>query len=255
MALALAASVAVSCPAASAAAVDLQQVTTTAPTMHPGQTAWVSVAWTAPGKVSNVAVTVTAPAGFTVAYPSGRAYTSLYGSASLAQGTQDFTAFRLSVPYGATGSASVALHATWDPGNSGAKREPTTGRRSLDTTLEIPLTTYVGPDLTVATKEVTASAATPTWVRVDVRGEAPSTTGLRATASGPADLLVTYPGDGTSSGLNDGDTLLGGATDFTSFRLDASALEPGTYPLDVALSYATDAPRTGTERISLVVAP
>ena len=62
VALALAASVAVACPA-SASAVDLQQVTTTAPTMHPGQTAWVSVAWTAPGKVSNVAVTVIAEAG------------------------------------------------------------------------------------------------------------------------------------------------------------------------------------------------
>ena len=237
-----------------AAPPQIAQLTTTAPTMHPGQSAWVSVGWAAPTNITNVAVTVTAPPGFSVRYPSDRAFSSLYGSASLAGGTQDFTAFHLTIPYGATGPVSLDLHATWDPGNS-HKHNDTDGKRSLDTTLTVPLAPYTGPDLAVTTTSVTVSRATPAWVRLDVRGGAPSTTGFRLTASGPPGLVVSYPGDGSSSGLDAGDPLLGGATDFTAFHLDASELDPGTYDLQLDETYTTAAAGRATGEVHLVVVP
>jgi hypothetical protein len=241
-------------PAAAEAADALTPVTTTTPTMHPGQTAWVSVAWAAKSNVSNVAVTVTAPAGYTVSYPSDRAFTSLYGSASLAGGTQDFTAFRLSIPYTASGTASLTLHATWDMG-LGKKDNDTTGRRTQDYTVAVPLVAYTGTPLTMTTTSLTVSKSTPSWVKVAFTGGAPSLRDVRVSATGPAGLVVTYPSDGTSSGLNDGSTLLGGASDYTSFRLDAQGLAPGTYPLDLVETYATAATGRSTGRVNLVVSP
>jgi hypothetical protein len=241
-------------PAAAAQTDALSRVTTTAPSMNPGQTAWVSVAWRASSNISNVALTVTAPAGYTVSYPSDRTFTSLYGSSALAGGTQDFTAFRLSIPYTASGTATLTLHATWDMG-LGKKDNDTSGRNSADSTLTVPLVAYTGTTLTMTTASVSVSKAAPSWVKVAFTGGAPSIRDMRITATGPAGLVVTYPGDGTSSGLNGGATLLGGASDFTSFRLDASALAAGTYPLDLVETYSTAAAGRSTGRVNLVVSP
>jgi hypothetical protein len=137
----------------------------------------------------------------------------------------------------------------------GKKDNDTSGARSADYTLTVPLVAYTGTAVTMTTTSVAVSKATPSWVKVAFTGGAPSLKDVRVTATGPAGLVVTYPGDGTSSGLNDGATLLGGASDFTSFRLDASALAAGTYPLDLVETYTTATAGRSTGRINVVVSP
>ena len=238
---------------ASAAHTEVTQVTTTAPAMHPGGTAWVSVVWTAPDTALEFAVTGSAPDGFEVGYPADRSDTSLYGSSSLAGDTQDFTAFRLTVPYSATGTATVTLDATWRNGNSG-NGVGLGSKGASTTTLDIPIEPYTGPDLTQVTTSVTVPRSTPTWVKLAFTAEAPLLQDLRVTAAGPSGLTIGYPADGTSSGLEGGAALHGGDTDVAGMRLDASKLAPGTYALTVTASYRMLQPATTIGRVILVVA-
>ena len=237
---------------ASANHTEVTQVTTTAPAMHPGETAWVSVVWTAPETVLEFAVEAIAPPGFEVAYPAGRVDTSLDGSSSLAGSTQDFTAFRLTVPYSASGSAVVTLDASWRNGNNG-NGVGLGSKGSSTTTITIPLVPYTGPDLTQVTTSVTVPRSTTTWVKLAFTAEAPRLQDFRLTASGPVGLTIGYPADGTSSGLGAGADLQGGDTDATWVRLDASQLAPGTYTLAFTASYRRLLPGTTTGKVTLVV--
>ena len=140
-------------PPAAAAAAEVEAITTTTPAMNPGQTAWVSVIWKADKNITSFRVTAAPPAGVTVSYPSDRAYTSLYGSSSLAKNTQDFTAIKVSVPYSASGSVTLPLTVTWKNGSS---------NRTATTNLTIPLVAYAGPDLSLVTTSLRVPQATPT---------------------------------------------------------------------------------------------
>jgi hypothetical protein len=252
--VALAATVPLASPASADPKPDVTRVTAVAPAMNPGQTAWVSVAWSARTPISNFAVTARASDGVTVGYPAGRAFSSLYGSASLAGGTSDFTSFRVTVPWSASQSVALDLHVTWDPGK-GSKANDTSGKRSMDTTFSIPLVPYVGPDLSQQTEAVTVSQATPSWVDLSFRGRAPSLHDFELTVSGPGELVIGYPGDRRSTSLAAASTLLAGATDTAAVRLDASALTPGTYELELTETYTTSAPRQTTGKVQLVVRP
>ena len=226
---------------------DVTQVTQTAPGMHPGEAAWVAVVWEAGTTVDNFTVSATAPAGVTVGYPAGRSTTSLYGSSTLVKKTQDFSAFRVSAPYAATGSVTLQLHTTWTEDH---------GHRddvSMDSTLVVPLTPYTGPDLSWSTTSADVLRNTPTWVSVALRAGAPRLDHVEITIAGPAGLGVAYPGGRASSGLNDGPSLLAGAFDHADVHLDASALTPGTYDLTVTAAYDAPDHRTQQERLSLVV--
>jgi hypothetical protein len=241
-------------PAAAEPKLEVTQLNALAVPMFPGQTAWLSVAWWARSNISNFAVTATGTDGVTVGYPAGRSFSSLYGSASLAGRTADFTSFRVTVPYSASRSTTLSLHVTWDQGN-GSKRNDTSGKKEMDARLTIPLLPYFGPDLTQRTSSVSVSKAEPSWVEVSFLGRAPSLHDFALTATGPADLVVGYPGDGAATSLADGSTLLGGATDAAALRLDASALAPGSYVLELAETYTTSGPRRATGKVNLVVRP
>ena len=225
---------------------DVTARTVTAPSVAHGETAWISVVWAADKTIDEFAMTVTAPADYTVAYPGGRSSSSLYGSSSLAKNVEDFGAFSLTAPYNSDASVTLQLHASWTRANdhkSGA----------VDTTLTVPLTTYAGPPFTLTTTSVSVSHDTPAWVQLALTGKAPSVDDVRFTVAGPDGLGIVYPGDGTSAGLNGGSGVVAGASDYAGVRLDASALAPGTYPLTVTVSYRDSASETWTGRVSLVV--
>lgn len=234
---------------------EIERVTATAPVMHPGQTAWLSMVWEASDTVDEFAVTVRAPEGFAVAYPDGGTDTSLFGSASLAKRTQDFTAFRLSVPYGATGPVELEVHATWvrrgNNGNGGGNGAGTPG--SLATTLSVPLEPYTGPALAATPGPLAVRQDAPGWVELPFVGGAPRLDGVQVTVAGPPELVVTYPGEGTFAGLSQEPSLLGGAADHAAVHLDASALEPGTHPLTVTVAYDAGGPATVTLEVPLAV--
>lgn len=223
--------------------------------MHPGQTAWLPLVWLADDTVDEVAVTVTAPAGYSVEYPAGRAFTSLYGSASLAKHNIDFSAFKLSVPYGASGLVKVDVHATWvrrgNNGNGNGNGAGTPG--SLDVSVTVPLVAYLGRDLATTPSSVAVKAANPAWVELPFRGGAPMLHDFRVTVAGPPGLVVTYPGNGASSGLNDSPSLQGGASDHSAVRLDATAVPKGAHTLTVTATYATATPKTVTLEVPLAV--
>jgi hypothetical protein len=233
-------------PSADAALKTVTQTTTSAPTMKPGQTAWVSMIWTAPtsNDLTDFKVTATPPAGYAVSYPADKAFTSLYGSSTLVKKTSDFTAFKLSVPYSATGTVSIPVTVSYL--NKGTLE-------SQATTLSVPLVAYAGVNLTQVTTSVTVPKATPTWTQLSFTGGAPMLSKFKVTVTGPAGLVVIYPGDAKSAGLNSGDSLQGGATDFTAVKLDATALAKGTYDLTVTETFERPTAVTNTGKVSLVV--
>ncbi len=69
---------------------------------------------------------------------------------------------------------------------------------------------------------------------------APSLDDVRMTVDAPVGAVVSYPGDGSSSGLYGEDQLHQGETDASAFRLDVSGLKPGQYEFKVLLTYTRD---------------
>jgi hypothetical protein len=69
---------------------------------------------------------------------------------------------------------------------------------------------------------------------------APSLDDVQMTAEGPSDAVISYPNDGTSSGLVRGARLGQGETDAAGFRLDTSAMKPGQHEFIVLLTYTRD---------------
>lgn len=233
----------------------VSQVTMSSPTMNPGQTAWVSVDWKSSADVYNFAVTVAAPKGYLISYPSDRAFTSLYGSSSLAAGTEDFTAFKISVPYSASSVAAIQLYVSWTKGSSssGANGSRQSGADHLNASLQIPLLDYQGSALKQLTNSVDVSRASPAYVNVDFEGLAPSLNSFTVTVSAPNGITVTYPSNGSSSSLNGGTALFNGIPDFVAFHIDASGVSPGTYHLTLNESFNTTSNQTNTGVLDLVV--
>lgn len=223
--------------------------------MNPGQTAWVSVDWRSSTDVYNFAVTIDAPKDYVVSYPSGRAFTSLYGSSSLAGGTEDFTAFKISVPYSAHGAAVITLNVAWTTSSttSGNSGSGSSGNEQLNANLKIPLKDYQGISLNLLTNSVDVSRTSAAYVAVHFEGLAPSLNNFTVTVSAPTGIIVTYPSNGSTSGLNGGTSLFNGIPDFVAFHIDASGVPPGTYPLTLNESFDTSSHQTTTSVVDLVV--
>ena len=69
----------------------------------------------------------------------------------------------------------------------------------------------------------------------------------------PAGLQVAYAGDGPSSNLNGGSSLLGRRTDHVGIRFVATDLPPGRYTIPLTISYTAAVPVTTTGTVTLVV--
>lgn len=235
-------------------------VTTQTAALVPGQSAWVSVVWTAQQTVTGFSTKVSAPAGVAVSYPTtrGGSDTSLYGSDTLVGQTKDFTAFKLSVPYSQTSAFQVTLTSSYvtTPGNSGNGGGGGENAQSYSTsaTVTVPIVAASGPVVTLATTRVAIAAGSNGFQQIAFTAGAADLNGVTMTVGTlPPGLQIAYPGDKASAGLNGGSTLVGGTTDYAAVRLDASGLKAGTYALPVTLSYMGASAATFSGTVQLVV--
>lgn len=237
-------------PAAQAAAKDdgLDLVIPVLAPMLPGQQGWVSALWTAKKDVCDVQVTASGP-GMTVNYPANTdTFSSFYVNSALATDTIDYTAFDVTVAPTAASAVPVTLNVTYTqlpPGQIKKGDDLKTekfdckgpkGSQTVTTTL--PVLAPTGPKVVQKTTSVTVARATPTWTKIAFAGGGPTTGDFRVTLTPPVGLSVTYPGEGTSTGLDAHAALPVAREDFAAVRLDASALAPGSYQVPVRATYA-----------------
>ena len=248
----------------------VEAVTTTTASLAPGQSSWVAVPWTTRATVTDWSTTVTAPAGVTVTYPTtrGGADTSLYGSVTLAGGTQDFTAFKLTVPYTQRTSFTVTVTSTfsgcsgelacadewWQRGNRSSWWANGIRTASLETTVTVPVVPAVGAPFTQNTTEVAVTAGSDSFSKISFTGGQTDLAGFTVRAGAlPAGLQVAYPGDGSASTLNGGSTLVGRSTDHVGVRFTTAGLAPGRYLVPLTISYTAAVPVTTAGAVTLVV--
>ncbi len=213
-----------------------------------GDTAWVAISWKAKrtDATSFRIVATTDTAGVTISYPENTApVSSLMTDDTLSAGEIDFTSLRISVPYG-TKKVKLKVTATWVQDGR---------NRSKDYKVTVPVAKFTGDDVAQVTTDVGAVSVTqPAWVDVEWTGIAPILTDVQMTVAGPSGIAITYPGDRTFTSLDYDNTLVAGETDVARVLLDVSGLAPGTYTLDVTLSYAKGgAVSTVTGQVSLTV--
>jgi hypothetical protein len=254
-------------PAPAGADVDktgVRAVTTQTAAVVPGQSAWLSVVWAADQTVTNWSTTVVAPAGVGVSYPTtrGGADTSPYGSATLVGNTQDFTAFKLAVPYTQTTMFQVTLVSTYTStcGDNGQCKDNGDGNddkvRDLSTsaTVTVPVQPAGGPAFTQDTTTVPVAAGSNTFQQLSFTGGqadlADFTVRLGAL---PAGLAVGYPGDASVSRPTAGTSLPGRRTDTVAVRFDVTRLAPGSYRVPLVIGYTGAAPKTAAGTVTLVV--
>ena len=254
-------------PPAAVADVDktgVRAITTQTAPVVPGQSAWLSVVWTADQTVTDWSTTVTTPAGVTVSYPTtrGGSDTSLYGSATLVGSTRDFTAVKLAVPYTQTTSFQVTLLSTYtgtcgDNGQckeQGGGNDDKAGEHSTSATVTVPVQPAVGSAFTQNTTSLSVAAGSNAFQDIAFTGGQADLADVSVRLGTlPAGLTVGYPGDAAVSRLAGGSSLVGGSTDHVAVRFDATGLAAGTYTLPLVITYTAAAPRTASGTVTLVV--
>jgi hypothetical protein len=247
-----------------------EAVATTTAALAPGQSSWVAIPWTTRATVTDWSTTVAAPAGVAVTYPTtrGGSDTSLYGSVTLAGGTQDFTAFKLSVPYTQRTSFTLTLTSTfagcsgqtactaewWQKGNRSSWSAWGVRTDTLETIVTVPVVPAVGLPFTQDTTRLAVAAGSDGFQKVSFTGGQTDLGRFSVRAGAlPAGLAVAYPGDGTASALNAGGSLLGGTTDYAAIRFTTTGLAPGVYVVPLTISYTAAVPVTTVGAVTLVV--
>ncbi|WP_249522930.1 hypothetical protein [Modestobacter marinus] len=242
----------------------VRAITTQTAPVVPGQSAWLSVVWTADRTVTDWSTTVTAPAGVAVSYPTtrGGSDTSLYGSATLVGTTRDFTAVKLAVPYTQTTPFQITLLSSYTDtcGDNGRCKEQGGGnddkarRHSTTATVTVPVQPAVGPAFTQDTASLSVAAGSNGFQQIAFTGGQADLADVSVRLGPlPAGLAVAYPGDATASRLAGGSALVGGSTDHVAVRFDATGLAPGSYVLPLTVSYTAAAPQTVSGTVTLVV--
>jgi hypothetical protein len=230
----------------------------------PDSSAWLSVVWGADQTVTNWSTTVVAPPGVSVSYPTtrGGSDTSLYGSATLVGDTQDFTAFKLAVPYTQTTSFQVTLVSTYtstcgDNGqckDQGAGNDDKARNLSTTTTVTVPVQPAVGPEFTQNTATIKVPAGSNAFQQLSFTGGQADLADFTVRLGPlPAGLTVGYPGDASVSRPTAGRSLPGRSTDTVGVRFDVTGLAPGSYRLPLVIGYTGAAPRTAAGTVTLVV--
>jgi hypothetical protein len=254
-------------PAPAGADVDktgVHAVTTQTAPVVPGQSAWLSTVWAADQTVTNWSTTVVAPAGVTVSYPTtrGGSDTSLYGSATLVGNTQDFTAFKLAVPYTRTTAFQVTLVSTYTStcGDNGQCKDQGAGNDgkardfSTSATVSVPVQPAVGPAFTQNTTTLEAAPGSNAFQQLSfTAGQADLADFTVRAGALPAGLTVGYPGDAPVSRPTAGRSLLGRSTDTVAVRFDVTGLAPGSYRVPLVIGYTGAAPTTAAGTVTLVV--
>ncbi|MFI5494213.1 hypothetical protein [Actinoplanes sp. NPDC051859] len=215
--------------------------------MLPGQQGWISGLWTTDVDACNIKVTASAPNGVKFSYPTNTStYTSLYVNSALAAHNVDFAALNVTVPPTVTSAVPVTLNVTYTPmaGNPFLPSDDLKTKQFTCTgtpkTKTVNATIPVAPplvDLVQKTGSVTVPKITPTWTRLRFTGLRPDMGNFRVKLDAPSGLTVTYPGDGTSAGLNNAPTLPVGDDDYAAVRLDAGRLGIGIHIIPVSATW------------------
>ena len=196
-----------------------------------GDTAWVALSWTAKeGDATNFRIVAEVRTrGATVSYPENTGdHSSLMDNDTLSNREIDFTALKVSAPYGVK-NVKLRVKASWV---SDGERESKTYN------VTVPVASFKGEDIAQASKDAgSVSVSEPAWLGVEWTGIAPVLDDVSMTVSGPSGAIVTYPAEGPSTSLHYDNVLEDGETDVARFLVDASALEPGTHSLDVIVTY------------------
>jgi len=197
-----------------------------------GGTSWVALSWTAK-KADATDFRVVAKSntrGVTIAYPTTTGdHTSLMDNDTLSDGEIDYTSLQISVPYGSK-DVKLTVEATW---TSDGKT------KNKNYKVKVPVAKFNGEDIAQSTDHAgSVPVGTPVWLGVDWTGIAPIVEDVQMTVSSPDGAVITYPENtGTYTSLHYNDTLDAGETDVARFLVDASNMDPGTYTLNLELSY------------------
>lgn len=210
--------------------VDLQTRQTAAVTA--GDTVWVSLLWLAEGDAENVRVVAERlPRGVTVEYPSNTGdHSGPSTGSTLGDGELDYTALRLSVPYG-TKTFNFGAAVSWESDGKTHDRS---------TTVSVPVVDHEGGDVEQTTTRAVISAGEATWVDIWFAGLAPRIDGFSLSVTDHPGLDITYPGEGAATSLHNDALLEDGESDVARVLVDAGDLEPGTYVLDTNVGYEVD---------------
>lgn len=226
-------------------------VPTLAP-MQPGQQGWVSAMWSANVDVCDTQMTISASGSGslpTFTYPSNTAtYSSFYTSSALAAGNLDYVAFKVAVPASLTASSvKLTLNVTYQqlpPGqikkddDLKVKKVDCKGPKgNMQVSATLPILAGTDPAVVQRTTAVTVPRSTPAWAHLAFRGNRPNLTNFRVALAPPAGLSVSYPGEGTSAGLNSHVDLPVAEDDYVAVRLDTHGLAPGDYRVPVKATY------------------
>jgi len=197
-----------------------------------GDTAWVAISWKASKADATDfrIVAKTETAGVAISYPENTgSYSSLMDNDTLSAGEIDFTSLKISVPYGIK-KVNLTVNATWIDGE---------GKQEKDFKVQVPVAKFRGDDIAQVTTDAGSVATTdPGWLGVEWTGIAPTLDDVEMIVTGPEGSVITYPADRPFTSLNYDDTLEDGETDVARFLLDAAAVAPGTYTVEVVLSYS-----------------
>jgi len=196
-----------------------------------GDTAWVAISWQA--KRTDATdfriVAKTETAGVAISYPENTGtYSSLMDNDTLSAGEIDFTSLKISVPYGIRG-LTLTVNATWVDGE---------GKQEKDFKVRVPVARFRGDDIAQVTTDAgSVTTSDPGWLGVEWTGIAPTLDDVEMIVTGPAGSVITYPADRSFTSLYYDNTLEDGETDVARFLVDAAAVRPGTYTVDVVLTY------------------
>ncbi len=232
------------CGAAVAAqpADDITQVTTTLPALNPGQTAWVSTLWRgASSDATSFELTVVEPIpkGISASYPENTgSFSSLYKESTLRAGDTDYSSIKLQVADNVLGNQEIKLNVEYVLSGKKQKQKVFVTLPVVEATAPTveQLTTTAGP----------IRAGSSEWIEVNYKANKPGVTDARLTATPPAGATVSYPNEGSSSGLATDSTLSVGETDHATFKLDTRTLAPGSYEIRLDLAYGSGQHLPGT---------
>jgi hypothetical protein len=108
-------------------------------------------------------------------------------------------------------------------------------------TKTVSATLPILPSLGAAVVQKTVAASVPrnrpSWTNITFRGNKAGIGNFRVSLTPPNGLVVSYPADANSAGLNNEATLQVGDDDHVAVRLDASGLAPGVYQIPVHATY------------------
>lgn len=201
-----------------------------------GSTGWINLSWTASEDLEDLRVTVTPEsAGITVEYPENSERdgdTGLMVDADLSANEIDFTSFRASTVDDNNGTKWAFVSVEWTDGG---------GRHSMDAgRLKLTNKRYQGDDFAILTEvssAVSGDDADPmaNWIEVGYMGLSPMNSNFAIEIS--ADGLPIYHPQESFTSLHHDHLLNGGESDVARIFIDPTAIGPGTWMLDVTISY------------------